>query len=61
MLFDRSFSWSIRLAASIFAEENGFFSNSASSFAGATLAKEESGDQSILVSLLPVYITWASR
>lgn len=37
------------LAASIMAEENGLFLSSASSFSGATFAKEDSGERSILV------------
>lgn len=36
------------LAASIMAEENGLFLSSASSFSGATFAKEDSGERSIL-------------
>ena len=37
-------------------EENGVFSSSAPSFAGVTLPKEDRGEQSTWVSLLPVYI-----
>lgn len=55
--FDKFSCWSFRLAASIMAEENGLFLSSASSFSGATFAKEDSGERSILVSFFAVYVT----
>lgn len=41
------------------AEEKGIFLSSASSFAGATHDKEDSDEQSTVVSFLPVYNTLA--